>query len=76
MSDEIAIRQDADRYTIVVDGVDAGFESFADLPDGSRVLYHTEVDPAFGGRGLAGTLVAGVLDDIRARGKRFVAVCP
>ena len=39
-------------------------------------LVHTEVDPAFEGRGLGNALVAGALDDLRARGKRLVPLCP
>ena len=39
------------------------------------VLAHTEVDPAFEGRGFGSRLVAGALDDIRARGLSAVPVC-
>lgn len=40
------------------------------------VLIHTEVDPAFEGRGLATKLIAGAIQDIRARGLKLVPVCP
>ena len=40
------------------------------------VLHHTEVDPAFEGRGLGSKLVSAVLDDIRARGLEIVPLCP
>ena len=39
-------------------------------------LVHTEVEPAFEGGGLGATLVAGALDDVRARGKRIRPFCP
>jgi predicted GNAT family acetyltransferase len=45
--------------------------------DGDVVtMVHTEVDPAFEGEGLGNTLVAGALDDARARGKRIRPLCP
>src|SRR3954463_16519303 len=43
---------------------------------GAVVLVHTEVDPAFEGRGLGSRLVASALDDLRARGLKLIALCP
>jgi uncharacterized protein len=43
---------------------------------GRLVLFHTEVDPAFEGRGVGGRLASGTLDDIRARGLRVRVKCP
>jgi predicted GNAT family acetyltransferase len=40
------------------------------------VLVHTEVAASAEGHGLGSRLVAGALDDIRARGLRLVPVCP
>ena len=37
---------------------------------------HTEVEPAYEGQGLAGTLVEGALQDLRERGLRVIPVCP
>ena len=37
---------------------------------------HTEVDPAYEGRGVAGRLVGESLDQVRASGRRIVAYCP
>jgi predicted GNAT family acetyltransferase len=39
-------------------------------------LLHTEIRPEFGGKGLGGELVKGVLDDARARGLRVLPYCP
>lgn len=78
---EVTVAQDAaeHRYTISVEGQVAGFTEFADRESGDaiqRVFYHTEVDEAFGGRGLATILVTEALNDVRAQGKRIVGVCP
>ena len=43
---------------------------------GVIVLVHTEVDPEYEGRGLAGELVEGAFRDLRERGLRVVPVCP
>jgi predicted GNAT family acetyltransferase len=63
------------RYELEVDGTLAGILRYRTEP-GLVVLVHTDVDPAFEGRGLGGRLVAGALDDIRARGLRVVPHCP
>ncbi len=62
------------KYTIAVEGETVGFADFIDRGD-ERVFYHTEIDPAFGGRGLATILVEHALDAARADGKRIVPVC-
>lgn len=62
------------RYSIAVEGRPVGLADFADL-DNQRVFYHTEVDPQFGGRGLATILVERALNDARDEGKRIVPVC-
>ena len=46
------------------------------LAPGVITFVHTEVDPAFEGRGLGGTLASNALDDVRSRGLRVVARCP
>ena len=40
------------------------------------VLLHTEVLPSLENKGLGARLVAGALDDIRARGLHVVPFCP
>lgn len=62
------------KYTIAVEGKPVGFAAFADRGD-ERVFYHTEVDPEFGGRGLATILIEEALNTTRADGKRIVPVC-
>ncbi|MFI9584220.1 GNAT family N-acetyltransferase [Streptomyces sp. NPDC052236] len=63
------------RYEILGDGKTAGFTAYRDR-DGQRVFYHTEIDDAFAGQGLASLLVQQALTDVRASGKRIVPVCP
>ncbi len=63
------------RFAIAVDGKTVGHTAFADLP-GQRVFYHTEVDEAFGGRGLATIVIAEALAATRDEGLRIVPVCP
>ena len=60
------------QYTIAVEGKTVGLADFADRGD-QRVFYHTVIDPAFGGRGLATILVEEALN--AARGRRQ-AHCP
>jgi len=63
------------RYEVVVDGTVVGFIQY-NVRGGRIVLAHTEVDPEYGGRGYATILARGALDDIRARGKCIVPICP
>lgn len=69
------------RYEILVDGRVAGFAAYVDRPGGEgggqrRVFVHTEIDDSFEGQGLGTVLVTGALADVRASGRRAVAVCP
>lgn len=64
----------ANRYEAYVDGELAGALYYRDGPDG-LVLVHTEVGDEFEGKGVGGRLVAGALDDIRARGLNVTPVC-
>jgi uncharacterized protein len=47
-----------------------------ELAPGVITFLHTEVDPAFEGRGIGGALASNALDDVRARGLQVVARCP
>lgn len=63
------------RYEAVLDGRVVGFTEYRRVR-GRLIFIHTEVDPAMKGRGVAGRLAAGALDDVRAQGLRFTAKCP
>ena len=71
---ETTVTAEQGRYTIAVEGRTVGFASYLDR-GGQRVFDHTEVDPKFGGRGLATILVEKALEEARADGKRIVPVC-
>jgi predicted GNAT family acetyltransferase len=63
------------RFEITDDGKLAGFARYARRP--GRVFFvHTEIDPAFEGRGLGGKLAAAALDATRAAGELVVPLCP
>ncbi|MCX5087575.1 bifunctional pirin family protein/GNAT family N-acetyltransferase [Streptomyces sp. NBC_00365] len=63
------------RYEILVDGKRAGLTAYRDRGE-QRVFFHTEVDDAFAGQGLAAQLVQYALTDVRDLGMRIVPVCP
>ena len=67
---------DRQRYELVDDGSVIGFTEYHPDGDTQLVFDHTVVDDAYSGQGLAGKLVRFALDDVRARGKRVVPVCP
>lgn len=72
---EVADNPDERRFEASVDGDLAGLLYYSERP-GKLVLVHTEVSDEFGGHGVGGRLVAGALDDIRARGLQVTALCP
>ena len=63
------------RYALYLGDEPAGGLGYRDEPAGRRVLIHTDVDPAFEGRGLGGKLAAAALDDARAAGLSVVPQC-
>lgn len=60
------------------DGSPVGRAQFFDTPEveGERIFFHTEVDQAVSGRGLAGLLVREALADSIRAGATVVPVCP
>lgn len=63
------------RYELVLDDTVVG-EIVYRLQPGAVVRLHTEVSDELEGQGLGAQLVAGALDDIRARGLQIVPLCP
>ncbi len=62
------------QFTIAVDGQAVGLAAYVDRGN-QRVFHHTEIDPAYGGRGLATILVEEALNATRDSGKRIVPEC-
>jgi len=77
MPEDIRVEENAElrRYEVYVDDVLAGIAEYRDAPD-RRTMFHTNVEDAFEGRGLAGALAARALDDIRSKGMSVVPTCP
>ena len=63
------------RYELVLDEQVVGEIAYRLTPE-HMVLIHTEVWPSLENKGLGARLVAGALDDVRARGLRVVPFCP
>jgi len=75
MGDRVVHRSGSSRYELVIDGDVAGFAEYRTGDDGVLVFPHTVIDPARRGHGLGAELVAGALDDVRARGATVVPTC-
>lgn len=74
---QVAHEPDNNRYAIYLGETLAGFADYRPTARGEgRAFVHTEIDKAFGGRGLAGTLVTQALTDTRDAGLRIVPYCP
>ena len=74
MAIEVRHNDEASRYEILVDGRLAGIADHHE--SGAAVVFpHTEIVPALRGQGLAATLVAWALDDVRRSGRTVVPGC-
>lgn len=73
---EVTRNDDESRFEARVDGELAGFAAYVETAH-VIVFTHTEVDPAFEGRGVGGALARGALDAVRAAGTHQVKPsCP
>ena len=64
----------ANRYELYVEDALAGTIEYR-YEAGRLILVSTVIEPAFAGQGLGTRLVAGALDDARARGEQVVPEC-
>lgn len=71
---EVRDNRERSRYELVRDDEVLAFAQYV-MRGGRLILVHTQVDDARAGQGLATTLIAGTLDDIRVRGIAVVPVC-
>ncbi|GIH64832.1 GNAT family N-acetyltransferase [Microbispora siamensis] len=72
---QVADNPEASRFEITVDGSLAGFADYR-LHGPTISFTHTEIDPAFEGRGLGSTLVRAALDAARDAGLSVLPFCP
>ena len=63
------------RFEIRYGGQLAGFADYRDRDD-VRSFLHTEVEPAYAGRGLASQLIRTALDATRTAGLQVLPFCP
>ena len=75
MEIEVVDAPERHRFEARVDGELAGFIAYQVRSDAID-LIHTEVKPAFEGKGVGGSLVRQVLDGIRDRGGAMIPTCP
>jgi uncharacterized protein len=71
----ITDNRDERRYEIRAGGELAGFSEYSREPNVLTFL-HTEIDPAFEGRGLGSKLAGAALDDARAQHAQLIPLCP
>lgn len=64
MAIDVRDNPDANRYEVFLDDELAGYAAYRRSGD-ELTLIHTEVDPAFEGKGIGSGLARGVLDDAR-----------
>lgn len=73
---QVSNNADEHRYEGRLDGTLAGFAEYQ-LTDKLIVFTHTEVDPAYEGKGVGSAIARFALDDVRAQGTREVLpLCP
>lgn len=73
---EVSNNTELSRYEAHLDGELAGFAEYH-LRGGSIVFTHTEVDPAFEGKGIGSAIIRTSLDEIRSAGVYdVIPVCP
>ncbi|MEU0541757.1 GNAT family N-acetyltransferase [Nocardia sp. NPDC005978] len=63
------------RYEVWYGSSLAGFTEYRERDD-DTVFIHTEIDPAFGGKGLGSVLAHDAIEDVIARGRVIVPRCP
>ncbi|WP_019549720.1 GNAT family N-acetyltransferase [Streptomyces sulphureus] len=72
---EVVDAPGANRYEARIGGELAGFAQYVRSPT-VVAFIHTEVDPAYEGRGVGSALARAGLDAERAAGHQVVPVCP
>src|SRR5258708_5368614 len=78
MSDELRFERDADghRYRALIGSDEVAFAEVDAIGKTSLLIKHTEVLPAFEGRGIGGKLVRHMLVEARSQGRSVIPICP
>ena len=76
--DDLRIADDpaSRRYRLTAGDVEIGFVDYDPIGTTTLLVKHTEIAPAHEGKGYGSKLVAGMLDDVRARGMNVIPICP
>jgi len=74
MNQQFANNEAQSRYELTVDGKLAAQAQYR-LQGGTVAFTHTEVDPAFEGKGLGSQLAKFALDDVKQRGMKAQPQC-
>ena len=75
MSLVVADAPERARFEAELDGTLAGILNYV-VKHGRIALIHTEVLPAFEGKGVAAAITRFALDEARRRGLKVIAICP
>ncbi|BFV60137.1 GNAT family N-acetyltransferase [Kitasatospora sp. CMC57] len=75
MTTTVTDRPESSRFEITEDGELAGFAEYF-RHENEIAFIHTEIAPAFAGRGLAGVLARAALDAAREQGAEVLPYCP
>jgi predicted GNAT family acetyltransferase len=78
VTDDVSVRDNpgAHRFEVWVGDERAGFTRYADRGGGVVAFTHTEIEPRFEHRGLAGRLIEEALAAARDRGWEVLPECP
>lgn len=74
---EVTKNEQSNRYEVRLDGELAGYAEYM-LTNGLITFTHTEIDPAFEGRGAASALIRWALDDVTENhaDRKVLPLCP
>ena len=64
------------RYRAFLEGQEVAYVEVDAISTDRLLVKHTEVLPAFEGRGIGGALVVHVLEDARRLGRGVIPICP
>ena len=68
--------KDGHRYVALLEGKEVGFADVDPIAADGLLIKHTEISPAYEGRGFGGQLVQHILEDARRLGRGVIPVCP